>query len=51
MKIEELLQAVGTVAEMLRIYRDALINEGFTRDEAIRLCEGYAVLMLDGNRE
>lgn len=50
-KAKELLTAIGALAEMLGLYRDILIQNGFTRQEAIELCKAYQDSMTNGSKK
>ena len=50
-KAEELLTAIGALAEMLGLYRDILIQNGCTRKEAIELCKAYQDSMTSGSKK
>ena len=50
-KAEELLTAIGALAEMLGLYRDILIQNGFTRKESIELCIAYQDSMTNGSKK
>lgn len=40
-KLKELITAVGALAEMMRLFRDELMKNGFTRKEAIQLTQAF----------
>lgn len=48
---EDLITAVGALAEMLGLYRTILVKSGFTREEAIELCKAYQDSMINGNKK
>ena len=47
MEIENIVDAVGALGEILGVYRDSLLKNGFTRNEAIVLCEDFADFLCD----
>ena len=46
-KIEEVITSVGATGELLGVMRDALIKNGFTREEAVDICAKMIVGMLN----
>lgn len=42
-KLKELITAVGVLAEMVRLLRDELLKNGFTRSEAIQMTQAVLV--------
>lgn len=53
-EVQKLLNAIGGIAESLGVLRENLIKNGFTRLEAIQLCNTYlkaALLAPRGNTE
>lgn len=52
-KLSELLTAIRAVAELMGVYRDSLMQNGFTREEAVELCKTYtfALIMKQKERE
>jgi hypothetical protein len=41
--LKEFITAVGALAEMMRLFRDELMKNGFTRRETIQLVEAFMV--------
>lgn len=41
--MKEFIMAVGALAEMMRLFRDELLKNGFTRREAIQLTQAFMV--------
>lgn len=41
--LKEFINAVGALAEMMRLFRDELMKNGFTRKEAIQLVQAFMV--------
>lgn len=52
-RLSELLTAIRAVAELMGVYRDSLMQNGFTREEAVELCKTYtfALMMKPKERE
>ena len=48
-KIEELQFAVGASSEFLRMTRESLMANGFTRTEAVAMCTALMLQMLNPN--
>ena len=48
---KEILIALGATSEVLGIFRDQLITNGFTREEAIDLCKTCLSTILTKNTE
>ena len=48
MDVSELITGMGALAEILGVYRDALLKNGFSREEALGLVADYALLVLEG---
>ena len=46
-ELKTFIQAVGALAEVMRLFRDSLIKNGFTRREAIQLTETFMVEQLN----
>ncbi len=50
-QIEKLIMAVGSMAELMRLTRDSLMANGFTREEAVLMCTKLMEkMMLSGGR-
>ena len=49
-EINELVNSIGALAEVLKVARDAFIETGFTRAEAITLCNGIMQSILGGKK-
>lgn len=52
-KIKGLIMGIGAIAELLKIYRDSLLANGFTREEAFILCQDLEQMVFEtagGNR-
>lgn len=49
--LKEYIQAVGALAEMMRLYRDELMKNGFTRREAIQLTQTFMLEQLKNNNK
>lgn len=47
--VKDIINAVRAMAEMLAIHRDSLIQNGFTRKEAVELCKSLQIELI-GNR-
>ncbi|MDD3020925.1 MAG: hypothetical protein PHX61_08115 [Alphaproteobacteria bacterium] len=45
-QVMKLLNAIGGIAESLGVLRDNLMKNGFTRPEAIQLCNTYLTAAL-----
>lgn len=45
-KVDALINSLGGMAEMLGVYRDGLMHNGFTRREAIELCNDMVRSMM-----
>lgn len=41
--MKEFIMAVGALAEVMRLFRDELLKNGFTRREAIQLTQAFMV--------
>lgn len=41
--LQEFITAVGALAEMMRLFRDELLKNGFSRREAIQLTQAFMV--------
>lgn len=51
-KVNEIVTAIGALAETLRILRESLIKNGFTRAEAFELCRTYlSTTLRDANHK
>lgn len=50
-QLNEFIRAVGAMAEMMRLYRDELLKNGFTRREAIQLTEAFMLEQLKQNHK
>lgn len=48
MDVNGFVVGMGALAEMLGVYRDALLKNGFSREEALGLVADYALLVLEG---
>ena len=48
MDVSDLINGMGALAEILGVYRDALLKNGFSREEALGLVADYALLVLEG---
>lgn len=42
-ELQEFITAMGALAEMMRLLRDELLKNGFTRREAIQLTQAFMV--------
>ena len=40
-ELEQFVLGMGALAESLRLFRDELLKNGFTRSEAMRLAEAF----------
>ncbi|GHU96506.1 hypothetical protein FACS1894208_11220 [Clostridia bacterium] len=45
-QVKELIDGLGAMSEMLGAYRDMLLIQGFTRVEAVQLCQAYMAITL-----
>ncbi|GHV06297.1 hypothetical protein FACS1894217_04690 [Clostridia bacterium] len=45
-EIKGIINALGAMSEMLGAYRDMLLIQGFTRVEAVQLCQAYMAIAL-----
>lgn len=45
-EVKEMLAAVGSLAEMAGFYRDQLLKQGFTREEAIKIVREWLINMM-----
>ncbi len=50
-KLSELLTAIRAVAELMGVYRDSLMQNGFTREEAVELCKTYTFALVTKPKE
>ena len=50
-EINNLLTAIGAMGEYLGMLREVLINNGFTREEAIAMCSQAMVAMTTGGNK
>ena len=50
-KLSELLTAIRAVAELMGVYRDGLMQNGFTREEAVELCKTYTFALVTKPKE
>ena len=50
-KLSELLTAIRAVAELMGVYRDSLMQNGFTRKEAVELCKTYTFALVTKPKE
>jgi len=54
-KIKNLITGIGAIAELLKLYRDSLLANGFTREEAFCLCQDLEQMVFSaatgGNNE
>ena len=39
--VKELVTAIGAISETLGLLRESLIKNGFTRQEAVQMCNTY----------
>ncbi len=46
--LQDMLNAMGALAEQLAFFRDQLIDHGFDEDEALTLCQELMRTMLKG---
>lgn len=51
MKIDDVVNAFGVLAEMAAIMRERLIENGFTREEAVLICSNFIVRSCLGKRD
>lgn len=51
MKTDDVVNAFGVLAEMASILRDRLVENGFTRDEAVMICSRFISTSVSGRRE
>lgn len=49
--VEQMITAINALAEMMGEYRDGLIRNGFTRNEAIEMCKEYTKTVLGNGRK
>ena len=40
-QLNEFITAMGALAEMLRLFREELLKNGFTREETLKLVEAF----------
>jgi len=45
-QINDLILSVGVMGEFMRITRDSLIKNGFTRDEAVMICSNLLTTLI-----
>ena len=50
-KRSELLTASRAVAALMGVYRDSLMQNGFTRKEAVELCKTYTFALVTKPKE
>lgn len=50
-ELSEFMFAVGVLAETMRLYRDELLKNGFTRKEAIQLTQAFMLEQIQQNRK
>lgn len=44
-ELQDVINSVGVMAEVLGLFRDALIRNGFDRDDVIYLCGVYVEVL------
>lgn len=49
--LKEYIKAVGALAEMMSLYRDKLMKNGFTRREAIQIAQNIILEQIKQNRK
>ena len=49
--LKEYIKAVGALAEMMSLYRDKLMKNGFTRREAIQIAQNIVLEQIKQNRK
>ena len=49
--IENIINAVGAMSEMLKVFYDNLIKQGFTNQEALRLTSDYMKAVFGGGKQ
>lgn len=49
--LDDFILGVGALAEMMRLYRDELMKNGFTRKEAIQLTQEFMLEQIRQNRK
>lgn len=49
--LKDFIQAVGALAEVMRLYREELLKNGFTRKEAIQLTQAFMLEQLRLNNK
>ena len=49
--LQEYIKAVGALAEMMRLYREKLMKNGFTRREAIQIAQNIILEQMKQNRK
>jgi hypothetical protein len=49
--LKDLITATGALAEMMRMFRDELMKNGFTRTEAITLTQAFMVAQITKSKE
>ena len=49
--LNEFMFAIGALAEMMRMYRDELLKNGFSRREAIQLTQAFMLEQIKQNRK
>ncbi|GHV34933.1 hypothetical protein FACS18949_11910 [Clostridia bacterium] len=45
-QVKAIINSLGGLSEMLGVYRDMLIEQHFTREEAIQMCGAYVAFVL-----
>lgn len=50
-EVKKMILSIGVIAEALSIMRDNLVKNGFTREEAIRLCGDFLRAMMGGGKD
>ena len=47
-EVKNLITAIGSLAELLEVFRDQCLSHGFTRAESISLCKAYIAVAISG---